>query len=161
MCASQERFTVTVNVSRPCAAFSKFFHQMSYTCPKIPLQVKFFRWRHFEFPSMSLIFLRKENLLSVSTTTDIIYAQMTRTSLEQKYMYCTILASISTNECITLTFWPGLNRTLALGWGQTKVLPEIFPVRLISQSTLPAIKGTVSRDGYVFKIIEQITVCDI
>jgi hypothetical protein len=28
------------------------------TCSKIPLQVHFFRWRHFALPSMSLIFLR-------------------------------------------------------------------------------------------------------
>ena len=28
------------------------------TCRKVPLQVNFFRWRHFALPSMSLIFLR-------------------------------------------------------------------------------------------------------
>jgi hypothetical protein len=27
------------------------------TCRKVPLQVNFFRWRHFAFPSVSLIFL--------------------------------------------------------------------------------------------------------
>jgi hypothetical protein len=28
------------------------------TCPKVSLQVNFFRWRHFALPSTSLIFLR-------------------------------------------------------------------------------------------------------
>ncbi len=28
------------------------------TCRKVPLQVNFFRWRHFALPAMSLIFLR-------------------------------------------------------------------------------------------------------
>jgi hypothetical protein len=80
----------------------KFYHQMSYTCPKVPLQVNFFRWRHFAFPSMSLIFLRLRTLF------------MHRWPILPLYnVHCTILASKSTNECKTITLWPVLNRTLA------------------------------------------------
>ncbi len=31
---------------------------VSNTCRKVPLQINFLRWRHFELPSRSLIFLR-------------------------------------------------------------------------------------------------------
>jgi hypothetical protein len=34
------------------------FTQIKKTCCKVPLQVNFFRWRHFALPSMSLIFVR-------------------------------------------------------------------------------------------------------
>ncbi len=38
------------------------------TCRKVPLQVNFFRWRHFALPFMSLIFLRVKHTIFILRT---------------------------------------------------------------------------------------------
>jgi hypothetical protein len=159
MCASQERLTVTVNVSSPWAAFSKFFHQMSYTCPKVPLQVNFFRWRHFEFPSMSLIFLRLRTLF-------MHIAQMTHTSLVQKYMYNTsvkfdqrvhnfnFLTCTEQNTCF------GLRRDKSAAWDCSCASHITIYINLPLKELCHEM-DMFSEGLMVFKIIEQLTVCDI
>ncbi len=134
----------------------KFYHQMSYTCPKVPLQVNFLRWRHFAFPSMSLIFLRLRTLFMHRWPIFPLYKSA-----------CTKLASNSTNECITITFWPVLKRTLAFelrtdksaAWDCSCASHITIYINLPLKELCHEI-DMISEGLMVFKIIEQLTVCD-
>ncbi len=66
------------------------------TCPKVTLQVTFFRWQHFALPSMSLIFLR------VKTTHGYYYDNLGYLTIMALYLQRQVYSKIKKEKQILL-----------------------------------------------------------
>ncbi len=60
LCVHVQYSTCTVHVTVCVGGYVVLGLRQINTCREVPLQVKFFRWQHFAFPSISLTFLRPQ-----------------------------------------------------------------------------------------------------